>query len=355
MSKLKLATALCLVPMLAFANKIEKVEVPSAVQNINAEFNLKLIFNVPEDKVACGITIDWGDGEKQKFRVGNGQQLKAPFTIPHTYKTTGQKKVVIGGEMMIRGLNTVSGCDVNFASQLTIQDPVEVAEKERLEKERIAERERVEKERTAERERVEKERTAERERVEKERLVEKERVDKERISELALADAARIRKRDQFNALLRNPKTSLGDKLAGACSISWPNPKEYAIITGNAAMDTCDESILRGRHIKVYAFIGVTRYVDSNKIVTNMIPSKGPSDQNFDQSIKTVTNVYTAKGDLMTRNSGGCITIDKVDVKFDTITWIPISVSGECDKGIRIALDGILKGGVHTENILRPN
>jgi hypothetical protein len=124
-------------PVLAWANKIDKVETSPDSPDINAEFTLKLNFQIPEDKVSCGISVDWGDGEKQKLRVGNGQQVLPPFKLTHTYTTAGQKSLSLKGEFIARGLNSLGGCDVNVSGVVTIQDPAvraEIAAKEKQKK-----------------------------------------------------------------------------------------------------------------------------------------------------------------------------------------------------------------------------
>jgi len=150
-----------LIPVLGLANKIDKVEITPESPDVNTELNLKLNFSVPEDKVSCGVVIDWGDGEKQRLRVGNGQQLTPPFKISHAYKNANQLKISVKGEFIARGLNSIGGCDVNVTSVITIQDPAVRAEKEKLENERRAEKERIENQLRAEKEKLENERRSE--------------------------------------------------------------------------------------------------------------------------------------------------------------------------------------------------
>jgi hypothetical protein len=127
------------IPLIALANKVEKVEINPNSPDVNTELSVKLNFTTPDDKVQCGIGIDWGDGDKQKLRVGNGQQVTPPFVLTHIYKSAGQKQIVVKGEFIARGLNSISGCDVNVSGSITVQDPAVRAEKERVEKERQAE------------------------------------------------------------------------------------------------------------------------------------------------------------------------------------------------------------------------
>lgn len=134
--------ALFLLPNLVNANKVDKVQASPESPDINTEFAINLTFIDPDDKVSCGIGIDWGDGEKQKLRIGIGHQVPPPFKLTHTYTTPGEKKISIKGEFIARGLNSTGGCDINKSGSFTIQDPAVRAEKERVEKERLAELER---------------------------------------------------------------------------------------------------------------------------------------------------------------------------------------------------------------------
>jgi len=132
------------IPLIALANKVEKVEINPNSPDVNTELSVKLNFTTPDDKVQCGVGIDWGDGDKQKLRVGNGQQVTPPFVLTHIYKSAGQKQIAVKGEFIARGLSSISGCEVNLSGSITVQDPVARAEKERVEKERQAELERQE-------------------------------------------------------------------------------------------------------------------------------------------------------------------------------------------------------------------
>jgi hypothetical protein len=119
------------IPALALANKVEKVDLTPKSPDMNTELQVKMIFAVPDDKVSCGITVDWGDGEKQKLRVGNGQQVLPPFSLAHTYSTAGSKNISIKGESVFRGLSSVGPCEVNVTGAIVVQDPVAKAEAER--------------------------------------------------------------------------------------------------------------------------------------------------------------------------------------------------------------------------------
>jgi hypothetical protein len=130
-------------PLLVLANKIDKVETTPNSPDINTELSLRLNFTTPEDQVQCGITIDWGDGLKEKLRVGSGQQVMPPFKLTHTYTSSGQKQLSIKGEFIARGIKSIPSCDVNMSGSIIVQDPTHRAEKERVEKERRADLEAV--------------------------------------------------------------------------------------------------------------------------------------------------------------------------------------------------------------------
>jgi hypothetical protein len=147
MNKVKITLYfLFLSPFLVLANKIDKVEATPNSPDINTELSLRLNFTTPEDQVQCGITIDWGDGLKEKLRVGSGQQIPPPYKLTHTYTSSGQKQLSIKGEFIARGIKSVPGCDINITGSIIIQDPTLRAEKERVENERRAELQKKEQE-----------------------------------------------------------------------------------------------------------------------------------------------------------------------------------------------------------------
>jgi hypothetical protein len=119
------------IPAIASANKVEKFEVTPKSPDMNTELQIKMIFTVPDDKVSCGIVVDWGDGEKQKLRVGKGQQVLPPFSLAHTYSSAGTKNIAIKGESVLRGVSSVGSCDVNVSGAIVVQDPVAKAEAEK--------------------------------------------------------------------------------------------------------------------------------------------------------------------------------------------------------------------------------
>jgi len=133
-----------IIPTLSLANKVIKVDTSPESPDINSEFVIKLNFQGDPGVVACGVNIDWGDGEIQKLRIGNGQQVLPPYGIPHIFKIPGPKKISVKGEFIARGLSSVGGCDVNVSGQILVQDPVARAEKERIDNELRAEKQRQE-------------------------------------------------------------------------------------------------------------------------------------------------------------------------------------------------------------------
>jgi hypothetical protein len=142
--------ALLTIPAIALANKVDKVDLTPKSPDMNTELQVKMIFSVPDDKVSCGVTVDWGDGEKQKLRVGNGQQLLPPFSLSHTYSSAGTKNISIKGESVLRGLSSVGPCEVNVSGAIVVQDPVAKAEAEKkiqLEKAEVERKAQIEAER----------------------------------------------------------------------------------------------------------------------------------------------------------------------------------------------------------------
>ena len=318
-----------LIISLAFANSffvqagiISKIEVNETQLEINKEFTLTLKFADNPNPIACGVVIDWGDGKIERFRVGEGQQIPPPYNINHIYTAPENYKLRIVGEALIRGLRSVPACEVKREGVISVVDPVVVA--------RIAQ---------------------EKAEVERQRR-EKQEIDAARLAnQRAEAEAARARKRDQLNAVLNNSKSSLDDKLSGACVISFPDAKEYAAMTNNAPMDTCDEFTLQTRIKQEYAIIVVTKYTGNGRYSIINIPSRRmPSD-----GITTNSVTYSVKGDLMISDLKGCILTDKIEVDFDTLKKTSINMTGNCAAGQKMAHESLKKLGPTIQKLLRPN
>jgi len=110
-----------------WSNTVSKIATSNDIAEIDKAFTLTFTFADNSKPIGCGIKIDWGDGKTDRLRFGDGQQVLPPYTIEHTYKTAGQFKLQINGDLISRGLKTVFGCEVKKEGTLTVYDPIEVA------------------------------------------------------------------------------------------------------------------------------------------------------------------------------------------------------------------------------------
>ena len=140
MKKLKTITILfsVLLSFSSFANKVESVDYVRTSE-VNQIHLLKLKFTNDPNSINCGLSIDWGDGQIQRVRVGKDLDLKPPFHIDHVYKTSGSKSVIIKGELIFRGLGTVGACEVDAKGDVTIIDPaiIEIQKAKLLAEQRV--------------------------------------------------------------------------------------------------------------------------------------------------------------------------------------------------------------------------
>ena len=106
----------------ALSNTIETAQFSqsSGPLKIDTPAELTIQFGAPPDKINCGLSIDWGDGEKQQLRAGPEQQLVPPFRIQHTYKTAATYSISIKGEAIYRGLRSTFACAGSHAGSITI-------------------------------------------------------------------------------------------------------------------------------------------------------------------------------------------------------------------------------------------
>lgn len=114
-----MASIIFVAPGVAHSNTLKGVLVPDRAV-IGTSLEVVVTFNEPDDRIGCGLVVNWGDGEIQKLRVGLEHQLKPPYKIQHTYKTPGQFSPMVTGELMIRGLRTVPGCEGKFSSVVNV-------------------------------------------------------------------------------------------------------------------------------------------------------------------------------------------------------------------------------------------
>ena len=140
----------------ATASTVSRVDVEPRRADVNKPVAVNLSF-ATED-VSCGLKVDWGNGKVDKVRVGKDHQLRPPYTLENVYSSTGSFKVVVTGEMLLRGLRSVGPCDVSVAHVVQVIDPLVEAKlaEERASRERLElaakEAERIEKARQAEEE-----------------------------------------------------------------------------------------------------------------------------------------------------------------------------------------------------------
>lgn len=311
------------------ANTVTNVAVQPVAPEANKALSVKFTFQ--ESSVACGLTIDWGDGKIDRLRVGEGQQVPPPFLVEHTYVSPGSYKIRINGEGMARGLRSVFPCAVRLESSISVVDPIEI-ERQRAEAQRIAQ-ERAEAQITAEREK--------RERQEAEVA--------RRANLRAEAEAARNQKLEQIAKLISDPKVSLGAKLSGSC-YSNVDEKNWAWSTGNAPfIDTCNTTVLERRVRQ--GVIVVTNFMTDTDIERAALSPPTPSNPNAKSDFRLIK--YSTKGNLLTEDIEGCMHTTEVQVKVDSITFQNVKMEGSCSDGMRNAFYTLQKRGPQTYKLMR--
>ena len=170
------------------AGVVSKVDASDTQIEKDKEVSLTFKFADSPSAIACGLSIDWGDGKIERFRLGEGQQIPPPYKINHLYSLPNNYKVRINGELLVRGLRSVPACDVKQEGTITVYDPVEVARK-------AQEKAEAEKEQQA--------------RIEAEAIVRKDREEAARVAAIAKAakDAkdAEERAKQQVEIAKKNP------------------------------------------------------------------------------------------------------------------------------------------------------
>ena len=111
----------------AGANTVTRVAPSAQTAEPNKPFSLTFSFAENQGPVSCGLSVDWGDGKVERLRVGEGQQLTPPYTLEHTYANSGDYKIRIAGEAIVRGLRSVLPCDVKRETSLSVMDAAEAA------------------------------------------------------------------------------------------------------------------------------------------------------------------------------------------------------------------------------------
>lgn len=85
------AIVLALIPSLAFAQALTAVKVEPAQAKTGAPVNVTADFEV-SGAINCGLLIDFGDGNKQKFKIN--QQKDVPLVVSHVYAKPGTYKIM---------------------------------------------------------------------------------------------------------------------------------------------------------------------------------------------------------------------------------------------------------------------
>ena len=313
------------------ANTVTNVAVQPVAPEVNKALSVKFTFQENPSSVACGLTIDWGDGKIERLRVGEGHQVLPPFLVEHTYVSPGSYKIRINGEGIARGLRSVFPCAVRLESSISVVDPIEL-ERQRAEAQRIAQ------------ERAEAQITAEREKRERQEAEEARRANLR-----AEAEAARNQKLEQIAKLISDPKVSLGAKLSGSCYTN-ADEKNWAWSTGNSPfLDTCNTAVLERRVRQ--GGISVINYMTDTDIEIAFLSPPTPSNPNAKSEFRLIK--YSTKGDLLTQNFEGCMQTSKVQVKVDSVTFERVKIEGRCDDGMRASFNRLQKMGPSTYKLMR--
>ena len=224
-----LTAALILASVGVHANSVTKIDISSEPAEVNKPVGLTFTFAVPANAVACGLSIDWGDGQIERLRFGEGQQVSPPFRVDHTYLGAGQYKLRVVGEPLFRGLRSVPACDLKADGTLEVIDSAQAA---RLAAEKAA----VERQ---QRERAEAEARARREREEAlaARAAE-ERAKREAEALAALRTVlarASIKSCDQFVAVFKSKYEYAYDWPSLTCSVTTDNDAAFVILARNSS------------------------------------------------------------------------------------------------------------------------
>jgi hypothetical protein len=147
-------------PFSAIANNVSVIELSTPNIVADEEFNIVIKFKESPESVSCSINIDWGDGQKQKIKLGKGAQIAPPFHVFHVYNSPGVKKFSATSPFL-------GGCEVNLGGNLVVESKAE----KQIREEKLAAKIRQEKEQAeAAKAKQEAELAAKKEAEEKERL-----------------------------------------------------------------------------------------------------------------------------------------------------------------------------------------
>lgn len=95
----------------------------------------------------CAVLVEFGNGESQFVRVNtSSNEPELRFPINYKYSNPGNFRASAKGKLMVRGLNTLPGCDGEKAESLVVTDPQLIKMKTELERTQRELKEREERE-----------------------------------------------------------------------------------------------------------------------------------------------------------------------------------------------------------------
>lgn len=95
----------------------------------------------------CAVLVEFGNGEAQYVRVNTPTtQSELVFPVRYKYPNPGNYKASVKGKLMVRGLNTLSGCSGEKFFTVVITDPESIKIKMELERTQRELKEREERE-----------------------------------------------------------------------------------------------------------------------------------------------------------------------------------------------------------------
>ncbi len=114
------------------AQEIKSLELVSGKISLDAVAELNVNFVPTGDVIWCGMTVDWGNGDKQDVRIGDDNLKSSPIMLSHKYPAAGNYTITAQGRLLIRGLKTASSCGGNpRPTVVTVVDQAALAAAER--------------------------------------------------------------------------------------------------------------------------------------------------------------------------------------------------------------------------------
>ena len=118
----------------SFADTVKAIKISSKELVAGEKFNLMITFSEPQENISCSLNLDWGDGQKQKLKLGKGGQIPTPFEIPHIYQYAGTMKLEVKGTFF-------GGCEADMTGNLVVLS----LEEKKIREEKLAQKLREEK------------------------------------------------------------------------------------------------------------------------------------------------------------------------------------------------------------------